>query len=213
MNTDDLIQTLAADTRRVTPGAGAWRVAAALIAGGFVALLAIDALFGSPLRAVAATGVMVFAVKLAYAVSMTAVASSLLLVAGRPGRRLGLRSLWLLAPPLVVAAAAAMELDTASANARASMVLGSTWQTCLVGIVAMSVPVFAALLWSFRRLAPTSLRLAGFLAGLSAGAMASLVYALYCPETTASFLLAWYSLGMVVPGIAGALLGPRVLRW
>ncbi len=213
MNTDDLIQTLAADTRRVTPGAGAWRVVAALLAGGFVALLAIDALFGSPLRAVADTGVMVFAVKLAYAVSMTAVAASLLLVAGRPGQRLGLRYLWLLVPPLVVAAAAAMELGNASPHARAALVLGSTWQTCLIGVVAMSVPVFAALLWSFRRLAPTRLRLAGFLAGLSAGAMASLVYALYCPETAASFLLAWYSLGMVVPGIAGALLGPRVLRW
>jgi hypothetical protein len=213
MNTDDLIRTLAADTRRVTPSAGAWRVAGALLAGGFVALLAIDALFGSPLRAVATTGVMVFAVKLAYAVSMTAVAASLLLVVGRPGQRLGLRYLWLLAPPLVVAAAAAMELGNVSPHARAALVLGSTWQTCLIGVVAMSVPVFAALLWSFRRLAPTHLRLAGFLAGLSAGAMASLVYALYCPETAASFMLAWYSLGMVVPGIAGALLGPRVLRW
>ncbi|MGD9923667.1 MAG: DUF1109 domain-containing protein [Pseudorhodoplanes sp.] len=212
MNTDELIRTLAEDTRRVTD-AGAWRVAGALIAGGFVALLAIDALFGPPLRAVAATGVMVFAVKLAYAVSMTAVVASLLLVAGRPGQRFGLRYLWLLAPPLEVAAAAAMELGIASPHARAALVLGSTWQTSLISVVAMSVPVFAALIWSFRRLAPTRLRLAGCLAGLCSGAMASLVYALYCTETALSFLLVWYSLGMVVPGIAGALLGPRVLRW
>lgn len=213
MNTDDLIRTLAADTRRVVPGAGAWRLAGALLAGGFVSLLAIDALFGSPLRAVAATGVMVFAVKLAYAVSMTAVSASLLLVAGRPGQRVGLRYLWLLVPPLVVAVAAAMEVGSASPHERAALVLGSTWQSCLLGVVAMSVPVFAALVWSFRRLAPTRLRLAGFLAGLNAGAMASLVYALYCPETAASFMLVWYSLGMAVPALAGALLSSRLLRW
>jgi hypothetical protein len=213
MNTDDFIRTLAADTRPVTAGSGAWRIAGALLAGGFVALLAIDALFGSPLRAVAVTGVMVFAVKLAYAIAMTAVAASLLLVAGRPGRHLGLRWVWLLAPPLVVAAAAAMELGNTSANARPALIMGSTWQTCLIGVVAMSLPIFGALLWSFRRLAPTRLRLAGFLAGLSAGAMASVVYALYCPETTASFMLVWYSLGMIVPAIAGALLARRLLRW
>lgn len=129
MNTDDLIRTLAADTRRVPPGAGAWRVAGALLAGGFVALLAIDMLFGPPLRAVTTTGVMVFTVKLAYAVAMTALAASLLLAAGRPGRRLGIRCLWLLVPPLVVAAAAATELDHASAGSQAALVLGSTWQT------------------------------------------------------------------------------------
>ena len=213
MTTNDLIQALAADVRPVMPGASAWRISGALLAGGFLCLLGMDASFGPPLRAVAQTGVPVFAVKLAYAIAMTAISASLLLVTGRPGERLGMRWAWLLAPPLVVAAVAAMEANAATTGALATLFLGSTWQTCLIGVIVMSLPVFAALLWAFRRLAPTRLALAGFVAGICSGATASIIYALYCPETAASFMLAWYSLGMLVPGIAGALLGPRLLRW
>lgn len=213
MKTNDLIQALVADVRPVVPGASAWRVFGALLAGGFICLLGMDAWFGSPLRTVAQTGVPVFAVKLAYAVAMTAISASLLLVTGRSGERLGMRWVWMLAPPLVVAAVSAMEVSAAPNGARTALFMGSTWQTCLIGVITMSLPVFAALLWVFRRLTPTRLALAGFVAGICSGSMASIIYALYCPETAASFMLAWYSLGMLVPGIAGALLGPRMLRW
>ncbi len=213
MKTDDLIRTLGADVRAVAPGASAWRIFAALLTGGFISLLGMDAIFGSPLRAVPQTGVAVFAIKLTYAVAMTAISASLVLIAGRPGERMGLRYAWLLMPPSVVGVAAVMEISGAGEEARTALFLGATWQTCLTGVVVMSVPVFAALLWAFRRLAPTRLSLAGFMAGVSSGATASLVYALYCPETSASFMLLWYTLSMLVPGIAGAVLGPRLLRW
>ncbi|GAC1578362.1 MAG: DUF1109 domain-containing protein [Sphingomicrobium sp.] len=212
MKTDDLIRTLGAAVRPVVPGASAWRIFAALLTGGFLGLLGMDAVFGSPLRAVSQTGVAVFAIKLAYAVAMTAISASLVLIAGRPGERIGLRYAWLLMPPAVVGVAAAMEISGAGEETRGALVLGTTWQTCLTGVVVMSVPVFAALLWAFRRLAPTRLSLAGFMAGVSSGATASLVYALYCPETTASFMLLWYTLGMLMPGLVGAVLGPRLLR-
>ena len=61
--------------------------------------------------------------------------------------------------------------------------------------------------------APTRLRLVGASAGLVAGGLAASVYALHCPEMAASFVGFWYVLGMLVPTAAGALLGPRLLRW
>jgi len=46
-----------------------------------------------------------------------------------------------------------------------------------------------------------------------AGALATLVYALHCPESAAPFMAVWYVLGIAIPTVAGALLGRRVLRW
>lgn len=213
MNTDDLIASLSADTRPVRHTNGARRVAGALLAGGIVSLIAIDLALGAPLRAIAATGVMAFAFKLSYAVALTVVASILLLVSGRPGQRIGMRWTWLLVPIAVVCIASAMELAQMPAAGRLPLVFGTTWQTCLAATVLMSIPVYVALLWALRRFAPTRLSAAGFLAGLTSGAMASVIYALYCPETSASFMLAWYTLAIVISGLLGAAAGRRLLRW
>jgi hypothetical protein len=61
--------------------------------------------------------------------------------------------------------------------------------------------------------APTRLRLAGAAAGLAAGATGAAVYSLHCPELAAPFLGTWYVIGVLIPTAAGALIGPRVLRW
>jgi hypothetical protein len=57
------------------------------------------------------------------------------------------------------------------------------------------------------------LALSGAGAGLLAGALGTLVYALHCPESAAPFIGIWYVLGIAIPTLAGAMLGPRVLRW
>ena len=36
---------------------------------------------------------------------------------------------------------------------------------------------------------------------------------LHCPEAAATFVLVWYTLGMVLAMVGGALLAPRLLRW
>jgi hypothetical protein len=77
----------------------------------------------------------------------------------------------------------------------------------------ISLPLFAATLWALRGLAPTHLALAGASAGLLAGSLSTMVYALHCPELGAPFIAVWYVLGIAIPTLAGAILGPRVLRW
>jgi hypothetical protein len=77
----------------------------------------------------------------------------------------------------------------------------------------LSLPVFVAVLWAMRGLAPTRLPLAGTAAGLLAGTVGALVYCLHCPELDAPFLGTWYLLGMLIPALVGSLAGPRLLRW
>jgi hypothetical protein len=211
--TDELIASLATNVTPVAFATSAWRLAAGIAAGALLAFLGIVLIVGAPFAAVATTGIAAFAMKLSYAIAMTVLAASLLHGAGRPGQHTGLRHVWLLLPPLVVGAVALLEQASAPPQAAQGLFFGSSWQACLASVTLMSVPVFVGLLWSFRRLAPTQLWLAGGLAGLASGAAASVVYALYCPETSASFLISWYTLGMALAASAGALVGPKLLRW
>lgn len=93
------------------------------------------------------------------------------------------------------------------------LVLGATWRTCPFNIAALATPALLALLWALRGAAPTRPAWAGAVAGLLAGALAVLAYALHCPEMAAPFVAVWCVVGMAIPTALGALLGPRLLRW
>ena len=64
-----------------------------------------------------------------------------------------------------------------------------------------------------RALAPSNLVLAGATLGFAAGAIGATAYSLHCPELSAAFIGIWYVIGILIPTAAGALLGPRLLRW
>jgi hypothetical protein len=68
-------------------------------------------------------------------------------------------------------------------------------------------------LWALKGLAPTRLALAGARADLLSGVLGTLVNALHCPESAAPFVGIWYVAGIAIPTLAGALVGPHVLRW
>jgi hypothetical protein len=98
-------------------------------------------------------------------------------------------------------------------NQRMLALLGNSWSTCPWNVAAFSLPALTGSLWAVRGLAPTRPRAAGFAAGLFAGAVGAFGYALSCPEQSAAFVAVWYTLGIGLTGLLGALLGPRVLRW
>jgi hypothetical protein len=101
----------------------------------------------------------------------------------------------------------------AAPGERLPLVLGATWKICPPLIVTLSIVPMVAALWALKGLAPTRLALAGAAAGALAGAEGAFVYALHCSEMQAPFLAVWYVIGMAAPALAGALLGPRLLRW
>jgi hypothetical protein len=101
----------------------------------------------------------------------------------------------------------------APANDRLAMLVGHTWLSCPTRIFTLSVPVLLLVMWTLRGLAPTRLRAAGLAAGLLAGALAAFGYALVCRELSPTFVAVWYSVGIGLAALLGALLGPRALRW
>lgn len=213
MKTDELISVLASHVEAIDPHVLLRRYAIALCWGTFGAALLMAILLGVRPDLSDAARLPMFWMKLAF--PATLFAGTLLCVArlSRPGVRLGKIPTAMAAPVLAVWVMAAVTLLGAAPVDYGNLILGKTWASCLAWIALLSVPLFAALMWAMNGLAPTRLALAGAAAGLLSGAGGAAVYALHCPETGAPFLGMWYLLGMLIPAIAGAWAGPRLLRW
>lgn len=213
MDTDELITSLSAEVTPVRRHAVMWRLALGLAAGAAVSAALIVFGFGARADLWLAMQGPAFWMKWIYTLSIAAGAIYATARLARPDPG-SLRALWLLALPVgMLAALGAMELAMTPPAKWLAMWLGSSWRECPWRVLAFAVPIFLGLLWSFRQLAPTRLRAAGAAAGLSAGAFAAAVYCIHCSEESALFVLTWYSLGIMLAAAAGALLGPRLLRW
>jgi hypothetical protein len=152
-------------------------------------------------------------VKLAYTSALAATAGWLTARLSRPVARLAWPSLALLVVIAAMALLGASSLWAAPSGDRLGWLFGRTWRSCPWNVLALSLPVLAGALGALRGLAPVRPCAAGFAAGLLAGAIGALGYALACPEVSPTFVSIWYSLGIALTGILGAILGPRVLRW
>ncbi len=213
MKTDDLISMLAGGTAPVAQGAWQTRYVVALGWGAIGTMLLMALFLGVRADLTEAIWLPMFWVKLAFPVALFAGALLAVLRLSRPGVRLGRASAAIAAPVLAMWMLAAVALLAAAPAERGELILGFSWNSCPFTIALLSVPLFAASLWAMKGYAPTRLALAGGAAGLLAGAGGALVYALYCPEMAAPFIAVWYLLGMLIPAIVGALIGPRLLRW
>ena len=212
MNTDALIEALARDTRPLSARSIERRLGVGIAAGGAAALLLLLAFLGTRPDLQAAAAKPMFWGKAAYPLALGAIGLVLAAQLARPdiGR---LRWIWLLPLPFMpLMALAGAELIRASPAARAEILFDPAWK-CLPLIAMLAAPVFAGLVWSFRRLAPTQLRAAGAALGLTAGGVGAAVYCLYCQQISPAYLLTRYTAAIALVSAAGALLGPRLLRW
>lgn len=211
MKTEQLVELLArragpaprhAVERRIAMAASLGAVASAAGAIGALGLNAGLADMGSAL-----------AVKMAYVVALMLSAAWFVDRTARPGTPWR-RALWSVAAVVIAMALLAFTVWTQAAEAqRLDLLLGRSWASCPWRVATLSVPALAAALWALRGLAPTRPRWAGFAAGLLAGSLGALGYALYCPELSPLFVLVWYTAGVLIPAALGALLGPSLLRW
>jgi len=212
MKTDQLIARLAADAppRRPSPAlvlalAGA---AACLCAAGAMLLT-----IGPRPDIATAAGTWRFDMKLVVTLTLAATAFLLLRRAIYP-EGLERAPLWsMLAAPAMLLAAAGLELALVPAANWSVKAVGTNWWHCLTLVPAFGILPLAIGLWAIRQGAPTRPALSGFLAGLFAGGVAAGAYAANCPDDSPLFVLAWYPIGILGLGIAGALAGRRVLRW
>ena len=213
MNTDDLIAKLAGTVPPVKRSAVSRRLALGIAVGAAVSASYVLLSWGARPDLAAAMHGFSFWMKWSYTISLAFGALVVTAQLARPDTQ-RLHWLWLLAiPVLLLASVGAFELIRTPQTQWLAMWLGHSWKQCPWRVLTLAMPIFVGLLWSFRRLAPTRLRLAGAAAGLAAGAFAATVYCLHCPEVSAIFVLTWYSLGILLAASFGALVGPRLLRW
>ncbi len=213
MKTDELIAMLASGAEAAEPHALQRRYVTALGWGAFGTTLLMAILLGVRPDLAEASRLPMFWVKLAFPAALLAGALVAVLRLSRPGVRLGRVPAAIAAPVLAMWLLAGVVLLGAAPGERDELVLGQSAASCPFTIALLSAPLFVAVLWAMRGLAPTRLALAGASAGLLAGAGGALIYALHCPEMTAPFLGIWYVLGMLIPAVLGALIGSRLMRW
>ncbi len=213
MKTDDLVAVLATDagpvdTARLTRATGLAALAGlALASGALVLTLGLRTDFA----AVLATPPVL--AKFALGGSVAGFAMVALQRSLRPGRAVSGALALVLLPLAAIFAWALATLAGRPTGDWAGLVFGRTWGACIVFVTLYAVLPFAALLALARRGAPVNPRLSGFAAGIGAAGIATVAYALHCPEDGVPFIAAWYPLAMVIAGALGALAGPRLLRW
>ena len=211
-DSEALIRSLSEDLQPVPRQALSRLVSGGLVIGVLLSLAVVAGTMGFRADFLAALQEPGFWIKLIYAASIASIAVLATLRLGRPNQ--APKWLWLLAAPITVLGfLGIMELSAAPQSQWMSMWLGKTAAKCPFLVFALSLPIFAALLLSLRRLAPTRLRFTGGMAGLAAGACAAMIYCLHCPESSTLFVFSWYTLGMLLSTTVGILTGPRLLRW
>lgn len=213
MRTDNLVSMLATGAGAVDAKAVPRRTLLAVGSGTLIATVLLVAMLDLNPALARHALLPMFWVREAFCAALATGGLIAALRLARPGAPVaGLRP-WLLAPLLALWVLAAAVLLAADPGERAALVLGISWSECSYSIALLSIPVFIAVVSAMRSLAPTRLRLAGAAAGLASGATAAFVYTLHCPELEAPFIAVWYVLGMLIPTMLGACVGPRLLRW
>ena len=213
MKTDQLIAFLSSNAGAVEGSAVPRLVGSAVALGALGALALMFAVFGANPALGSYALLPAFWVKIVFAGSLFAGGLVLLARFARPGTTVGAGT-WLVAAPTILLWVLGLTTLVEAAPAdRAQLIWGNTWHSCPFNIALLSLPAFVASLWALKQLAPTRLRLAGGASGLAAGGLGAFVYGFHCPELAIPFLSIWYVLGILIPTLVGAAIGPRVLRW
>lgn len=213
MQTDDLIRSLTLDLKPVPAHAVERRMAIGLGGGAVVSLAFIALTIGfRPDLGIAVHG-FTFWMKAIYTFSIGLCAVAATVHLSRPDA-LRPRWLWTLVIPIAgLMLIAGAELWSTPASGWLSLFLGKSWRSCPWRVFDLSIPLYIGLLWAFRQFAPARPGLAGAVAGLAAGGLAATLYCLHCPEASALFVLTWYTLGIVLAGVMGSIIGAKLLRW
>jgi hypothetical protein len=213
MKTDDLVAILSTNPEPVDRRSVVRTLCIALAAGTVTALGA--ALVGLGVRPDLMTvrASIFLAVKLTFSVGIVGLALVYLTRLVRPGGERRTPSFVVAMPFLAIVLLAAISLGLAPSSHWDKMIVGDEWLQCLVSVPIIAIVPFAISIWAVRRCAPTNLARTGAFAGLIAGGVSATAYALHCTDDTLPFVAVWYGGTIVLCTMAGAILGPRLLRW
>jgi hypothetical protein len=213
MKTEELVALLSTNPGPVARGSFARTFGVALAAS---SVLAVGiSLVGLGFRPdMTTTRALIFLLlKLLFAAAVVGIASVYLARLARPGGERRISSISMVAPFAAIILLAVISLGLAPRSHWDKMLTGGEWLECLVSIPIIAIVPFAIAIWAVRRAAPTNLTRTGAFAGLVAGGVSAMAYALHCTDDSLPFVAVWYGGTIVLCTLAGAVLGPRLLRW
>lgn len=212
MDTNELIETLAADTRRnAIPLPAVWWGAVA-IAISFAAVVFFATLGLRPDIAAAAETVR-FPFKFLVTITLAASAFGCVRALSRPGVPSRRGGACLAAAPALIALAVVAELFVLPSNTWSATMIGTNSIVCLTYIPLIGLGPLAILLLALRHGAPTRPGPAGAVAGLLAGGIAATFYAAQCNNDSPLFVAVWYTIAIAGLAILGAVGARRFARW
>jgi hypothetical protein len=213
MKTDDLVALLSTNPEPVDRSSVVRTLCVALAAGTIVALGIILVGLGVRTDLMTSRALAFLLLKLAFTVRIVGVASLYLTRLSRPGGERRTSSISAAMPFAAIVLLSAISLGLAPSSHWNKMVMGDEWLECLLSIPIIAIVPFAAAIWAVRRAAPTDLTRTGAFAGLISGGVSAMAYALHCSDDSLPFVAVWYGGTIVLCTLAGAILGPRLLRW
>jgi hypothetical protein len=213
MKTDDLVALLSANPEPVDRGWTVRTLGVALGAGSILALGITIVGLGVRPDLMTARALIFVVIKLFFAVGIVSLALVYLTRLTRPGAQRKTSSFLIAMPFLVIVGLAAISLGLAPSSHWDRMIAGDQWLECLVSVPIIAIVPFAISVWAVRRAAPTNLARTGAFTGLIAGGVSAMAYAVHCTDDSLPFVAVWYSGTIVLCTLAGAALGPRLLRW
>lgn len=213
MQTDELISVMTASHRPVDTGwlrRATWLCAlCALVATAGLVLLTLGARHDFASAWLTAPVI----AKMLLGASVAGLALPLFQRSLRPGLKPARRLPLVLLPLLLAAGWALLVLAQAPAEQWSTLIFGRYWYACLIAVPLYALFPLVVLLLLARRGAPVDGPLTGACAGLASAGLATVAYALHCPDDTAPFLATWYTIAIAAVSALGALIFPRFLRW
>jgi hypothetical protein len=212
MDTDRLIATLAADSRRLPRSLSSVWSAALFTAVALAAVVFFAALGPRPDIATAAETPR-FLFKFVVTIALAAGAFGAARALSRPGENWRSAAQYLAAAPALAIVAAVAELVLLPPETWLASLVGTNGLVCLIFIPLIGIGPLAVFILALRYGAPTMPTLAGAVAGLAAGGIAAAFYAAHCTDDSPLFLAAWYTIAVGALAILGALAARRFVRW
>jgi hypothetical protein len=212
MDTERLIQTLAADTgRRHWPVALV--LAMALLAAAPVSFLMFAMELGVRPDVMPAMHNPLFDLKFIVTMALAAAAIAIVLHLSRPEASTRGWAWLLLVPVGLLGIGIGGEMMMPQRLPMMTRLVGSNSRVCMTAIPLLALPLLAAALIGLRHGAPARPAVAGAFAGLLSAGLAATLYAAHCTDDSPLFVATWYTLATLLVTALGALAGSRVLRF
>jgi len=213
MKTDDLISMLSTNVEPVDHRHVARNIGMAVVVGAALAMASVFFVLG-PRAGLTTVGTFMPALlKVAVTIIILVPAYMYLIRLARPGGERGTPLAFVALPFIAVMLLTAVSLAFVSANHWNGKIFGDEWLECVISIPLIAIVPFSVIVYAVRQMAPTDLARTGAFAGLVAGCLSAIGYALHCSDDTVPFFALWYGGTVALCTIAGWKLGPKLLRW